>query len=178
MRFSEYFSVIWGFSIAIHIPFTIIYQVIFWVLANGPQTVACAPLSASFPTRIKPLVTPLYILNTIKRCSTFWPVTTESIRGHCPSKLFLFLTNPLVYFYKEHDHNQCIIKFYTPVASFFFPLAQHYRCHHSDVLSIFWISAIQRRLTTWFPPSLQPGFMVWGGKYTFKVQDLYFMICF
>jgi len=165
---------IWGFSTASHIPFIIISQVIFWVLANGPPTVACGPLSTSFPTRIKPLVTPLYILNIIKRCSTFWPVATESIRGHCPPKLFLSLTNSLLYFYKEHDHNNCIIEFYTPVASFFFPLVQDYRCHHNDVLTIFWISAIQRRLTTWIPPCLQLGFMVWGGKHTFKGQDLCF----
>jgi len=48
-------------------------------------------------------------------------VTTESIRGHWPPKLFLFLTNSLEHFYKQHDHNHYIIEFHTPVASFYIP---------------------------------------------------------
>jgi len=70
-------------------------------------------------------------LNIINCYSTF--AATESIRGRCPPRLFSFLTTFLAHFYAQHDHNHCIIEFYTPVTSFYFLWLQHCRYHHSDI---------------------------------------------
>jgi len=40
---------------------------------------------------------------------------------HSPPIFFLFPTNPLAQIYTQHDHNHCVIEFYTPVTSLYLP---------------------------------------------------------
>ena len=66
--------------------------------------------------------------------------------GPLPTQIVLFPTNALTHFYTQHNH--CIL--YSCYQSLY-PLVQHYRYHHSDILSTFWISTVQRRSAIWFP---------------------------
>ena len=109
-------SVTWlGFSRAIHIQFTIISLVLFWVLASGSSTVANGPVSAKFPTWIKPLVMPLFILWILSNAAAHSGPLRQRAFGALPN---FFRTNSLARFYTQHDHNHCIIQFYTSISSF------------------------------------------------------------
>jgi len=50
VNFSDYFPVIQGFSLAIHIRIHHDFSSFFWVLAGGPRAVGSGPLLSKFTT--------------------------------------------------------------------------------------------------------------------------------
>ena len=142
------------------------------MLVGGHLTVASGLLSAKFPTWIKPLVTPIFRLNIIKRCSTFGPVATENISGRCSPNVCV-PTNSLAHFYTQHNHKHYIIEFYTPGTSLYIlgaTLSVSSQRHFEYILYLKRITAFSHMVST------KPIARLYGmrGKHTFEGQDLCF----